>query len=176
MERNMQESEELRGLRGWLVLIVIGLVISISRTAYSLLAVHYPLFADGTFTLLSTPGTELYNPLWAPILVAEALINVLFVATYAYLIYLFITEHYLFPKVYIATVLASAVYIPLDAWVCSLVFVDEPIFDANTTKELARTLIALFIWVPYMLVSRRVKATFVMHKPLEAAPHSAVPL
>lgn len=170
----MQESQELRGLRGWLVLIVIGLVISISRTAYSLLAVQYPLFADGTFTLLSTPGTTQYNPLWAPILVSEALMNVLFVATYAYLIYLFITEHYLFPKVYIATVIASAVFIPLDAWVCSLVFVDEPIFDANTTKELARTLIALFIWVPYMLVSRRVKATFVMHKPQSADAHTAV--
>jgi len=172
----MQESTDLRGLRGWLVLIGIGLVISIARTAYSLLAVQYPLFTEGTFTVLSTPGTPLYNPLWGPILVSEALINAMFVATYAYLIYLFITEHYLFPKVYIATVLASAVFIPLDAWACSFVLVDQPIFDYNTTKELARTLIALFVWVPYMLVSKRVKATFVMHKPLGAAPHSAAPL
>ncbi|KTB61760.1 DUF2569 domain-containing protein [Pseudomonas allii] len=172
----MQESKNLRGLRGWLILIGIGLIVSFARMTYALLAVYYPLFTDGTFTALSTPGTTLYNPLWAPILISEALISSLFAATYTYLIYLFITEHYRFPRVYIATVLVSAVFIPLDAWVCSLVLVDEPIFDASTTKELARTLITLFVWVPYMLVSKRVKATFVMHRPEPADARSAVTL
>jgi hypothetical protein len=170
----MQESKDLKGLSGWLILVGIGLFISIIRLSYNLLAVYYPIFTNGTFTAVSTPGLPLYSPLWGPILISETLINGLFVATYAYLVYLFFTKHYLFPKVYIATVIASVVFVPLDAWACSFVLVDQPIFDNNTAKEMARALFALFIWVPYMLVSRRVKATFVMHRPQGTDAHSVV--
>ena len=38
---------------------------------------------------------------------------------------------------------------------------DEPFFYSETIKEIARGLITTIIWVPYMMVSKRVKATFV---------------
>lgn len=43
-------------------------------------------------------------------------------------------------------------------------FTDEAMFDPATLKEFARTLIAAVIWVPYMLISKRVKLTFVEGK------------
>ncbi|AKS08944.1 DUF2569 domain-containing protein [Pseudomonas trivialis] len=161
----MQESRNLKGLRGWLILVGIGLFATAFHLIKMLLEVHYSIFAEGTFTALTTQASSLYNPLWGPILISETLINALMAATYAYLIYLFCTKHYLFPKVYIAAVVVSAIFIPLDAWACSLVLADQPIFDITTAKEMVRALIGLCVWVPYMLVSKRVKATFVERRP-----------
>lgn len=172
----MQESKELRGLGGWLVLVGIGLFISVIRLSYNVLAVYYPIFANGTFTAVTTQGSPLYNPLWAPILISETVVNVLLTATYAYLVYLFLRKHYVFPKVYIATVVFSVIFIPLDAWICSFVLVNQPLFDDNTLKEMVRALFGLFIWVPYMLVSKRVQATFVEHKPESADTRTVVNL
>ena len=67
-----------------------------------------------------------------------------------------------FPKWYIGTMIFTSVFIVLDAWAIKIVLPNEPVFYADTAKELARTLIGVIIWVPYMLVSKRVKATFVV--------------
>ncbi|MGD8576108.1 MAG: DUF2569 domain-containing protein, partial [Thiohalophilus sp.] len=77
------------------------------------------------------------------------------------LIYLFFKKHFLFPKVYIALALLTLVFIPLDSWLVTFIMPNEPVFDPDTTKEFARSLVSSMIWVPYMLVSKRVKATFV---------------
>ncbi|OPA87378.1 hypothetical protein BFW88_18805 [Pseudomonas fluorescens] len=164
----MQESKHPRGLRGWLILIGIGLVLTVARFSYSVIAVYYPIFTDGSFTALTTPGTHLYNALWAPFLISEALYNSIMGSFSIYLTYLFFTKHYLFPRLYIAALVAWAVFVPLDAWVSSFVLVNEPIFDYDTTKEMIRVLIGVFVWVPYILVSKRVKATFVKHRPVVA--------
>jgi hypothetical protein len=126
---------------------------------------YYSIFTDGTFQILTDAGSEYYHPLWGPLLVGEALYNSIMVLASAYLIYLFFSKHYLFPKVYIAIVGVSLVFIPLDAWLGSFVIVDEPMFDPATTREFVRTLIGGIIWIPYMLVSKRVKATFVEKMP-----------
>lgn len=161
----MNDSNELKGLSGWLILVGIGVVISPFRLAYEFGPLYYSIFTDGTFEILTTKGSEAYHQLWGPLLVFEAVYNSLMVLVSFYLIYLFFSKHHLFPKVYIAIVLISLFFIPLDAWFGSFVITDEPMFDPATTKEFARTLISAVIWVPYMLVSRRVKATFVESMP-----------
>ncbi|GFO75322.1 hypothetical protein BPLS_P2480 [Bathymodiolus platifrons methanotrophic gill symbiont] len=157
----MSQDEKLSGLSGWLILVGIGVVFSPIR----LLATYYllfpPIFTDGTWEVLTTPGTDAYNPLWGPLLIGEIVYNSLIILVSVYLIYLYFSKHHLFPKVYIAIVAISLIFIPLDAWVTTFVLPDEPMFDPETTKEFSRTLIAGLIWVPYMLVSKRVKATFV---------------
>lgn len=161
----MSDKKELKGLRGWLILVGIGVVIGPFRLAYGFGPMYYSIFTDGTFQILTDAGSEAYHPLWGPLLIGEALYNSLMVLVSAYLVYLFFSKHYLFPKVYIATVGISLVFIPLDAWVGSFVITDEPMFDPATAKEFVRTLIGGIIWVPYMLLSKRVKATFVEKMP-----------
>ena len=161
----MNENNELKDLGGWLVLVGIGVVISPFRLAYEFGPLYYSIFTDGTFEYLTTTGTEAYHQLWGPLLVFEALYNFLMILACFYLMYLFFSKHHLFPKIYIAIAVVSIVFIPLDAWLGSFVITDEPMFDPDTTKEFARALIAVVIWVPYMLVSKRVKATFVENMP-----------
>ncbi len=161
----MNDKDDLKGLGGWLILVGIGIVLAPFRLAYEFGPMYYSIFTDGTFEILTTAGTEAYHSLWGPLLIGEALCNSLLVLASVYLVYLFFTKHYLFPKVYIAIIAFSLFFIPLDAWVGSFVIIDEPMFDPATTKEFVRTLGSAVIWVPYMLVSKRVKATFVEHMP-----------
>ena len=161
----MSNQDDLKGLGGWLILVGIGVVIGPFRLGYEYGPIYYSIFTDGTFGILTTAGTEAYNSLWAPLLIGEALYNSLMVLASASLIYLYFTKHYLFPKVYIYIIAISIIFIPLDAWLGSFVIIDEPMFDPATSKELARTVLSAFIWIPYMLVSKRVKATFVENMP-----------
>lgn len=161
----MNDNSELTGLGGWLVLVGIGVILGPFRLAYEFGPLYYSIFTDGTFEILTTPGSEAYHQLWGPLLVLEATYNFLMVLALFYLIYLFFSKHYLFPKVFIAIVLLSLCFIPLDAWLGSFVLTDEPMFDPATTKEFARTLFSAVAWVPYMLVSKRVKATFIEGMP-----------
>ena len=55
----------------------------------------------------------------------------------------------------------SLVFILLDALGAKIVMPNDPIFDVDTVKELTRSLLQVIIWVPYMLRSKRVKATFI---------------
>ncbi|MEH6348112.1 MAG: DUF2569 domain-containing protein, partial [Bermanella sp.] len=108
-----------------------------------------------------------YNVMWAPLLIGEIVFNSLMVLVSVYLIYLFFTKHYWFPKVYIIIISIALVFIPLDAWLLKIVMPNEPMFGPDTIKELARTLVGAVIWVPYMLLSKRVKATFIEKRPSE---------
>jgi hypothetical protein len=157
----MSDNNTLKGLRGWLILVGIGLIIAPLRISFTYGPMFYSIFTDGSFEVLTNPSSEQYHALWGPLLIFEVIYNSSMVAVSVFLIYLFFTKNYLFPKVYIAMVLLSLFFIPLDAWLGSFVITDEPMFDPHTTKEFARTLVSAVVWVPYMLISKRVKATFV---------------
>ena len=75
--------------------------------------------------------------------------------------YKFIAKSRDFPKWYIGIAVFSLVFIVADAFAIKLVLPSEPVFDPDTIKELMRSVIMVTIWVPYMLVSKRVKATFI---------------
>jgi len=170
----VNDNNELKGLGGWLVLVGIGVVIGPFRLAYEFGPLYYSLITDGGFEYLTTPGTEAYHRLWGPLLISEAVYNCLIVLASFYLIYLFFSRHYMFPKAYMAIALISVVFIPLDAWLGSFVITDEPMFDPATTKEFAKTLFVAVVWVPYMLVSKRVKATFVEKMPNKSSQQDAI--
>jgi len=161
----MTDNNELKGLGGWLILVGIGVVISPIRLLVTLVPTYKPIFEDGTWEALTTVGSEAYTPYFGSLLVGEIAFNALMVVASIYLIYLFFSKHYIFPKLYIVIVAASLIFIPLDAWIVTKVFPGESMFDPETTKEFMRSLIVGVIWVPYMLVSKRVKATFVESMP-----------
>ena len=68
-------------------------------------------------------------------------------------------------KFFIFILLINIVFIPLDASLIKVVMPEEEIFDPDTLNTLIRSIICGIVWVPYMLVSKRVKATFIEKKP-----------
>lgn len=96
----MQESKPLKGLGGWLIVVGLGLFIALARLGYALIAVYYPIFADGAFSTLTSSGPTMTNALWGAILISETLVNAVFIAAFGYLVYLFFCEHYLFQGLY----------------------------------------------------------------------------
>lgn len=169
----MSNNEELKGLSGWLILVGIGVALGPVRLFATTFPVFQAIFVDGTWEALTTVGSESYNPLWAPILIGEIAYNVAMFAALIYLAFLFFTKNYLFPSAYILIVLSSLIFIPLDAWLIQFVMPDEPIWDPETSKEFFRVLIGAMIWVPYMLLSKRVKATFVEKMPNKSSQQGA---
>lgn len=148
------------GIGGWLVLVAIGLVISPFRLLVFAGQTYLPIFRDGTWSLLTTPGSESYDPMWAPVLILEVLGNLGFILAGVWLVVLFFKLSPWFPKAYIWVAVINPVFIILDAWLASHV-VAGPMFDPETGAELGKAILAALIWVPYMLVSKRVRNTFV---------------
>jgi magnesium-transporting ATPase (P-type) len=155
------QGTELRGLGGWLILVGIGVVFAPLRLALFILATYVPMFSDGTWEALTSPGSADYHALWGPLIVGEIIFNTIMILAGVYLIYLFFSKHHLFPRLYIAVVLITLLVIPIDAWLVTLIIPGKPAFDPATLKEFIRTLVGAMIWVPYMFISKRVKQTFV---------------
>ncbi len=157
----MVEKNELKGLQGWLILVGIGIVAAPVRMLYSLVPVYKPIFEDGSWEAISVMTSELYNPSLSYLIIGEIIINAIIFIGALTLIYYYFKKHYLFPKVYISLILLSLIFIPLDAWIVTKVLPGETMFDPETMKEFLKTILAVVIWVPYMLISERVKLTFV---------------
>ncbi|MFA7946335.1 DUF2569 domain-containing protein [Pseudomonas brenneri] len=157
----MNEKDRLNGLKGWLLLVMVGLFISPLRIIYEVFPAYYSFFmTEGVFEYVTTPGAEGYLPYFLTFLVSEMLFNTLLVLAYAYLLYLFFTKSYLFPQLFIVVIFASVIFIPLDAWLGSFFDSSISIDNPEIKKEMIGSLISACIWVPYMVVSKRVRATF----------------
>lgn len=157
----MSTEKNLEGLGGWLILVGLGLIIGPLRMLYEYVPLYVGLFDDGTFALLSTPGTADYTAYFAPLIYAEIALNTALVCAWLTAGVLFFTRRQLFPRLYIGILLFTPLFIVADAFAFLLVAPDEPVFDPATSLELMRAVIPALIWVPYMLVSKRVRATFV---------------
>lgn len=146
---------------GWLILVAFGVVLSPIRMAAQFFQLYFALFSNGSWAALTTPGSEAYNALWMPLLLLEMGVNAgLFIFSLV-IVFLFFSRKRLFPRFYIIGLMFSLAFQLLDAWAFSAVLTDEPMFDPDTVNGLLQLLVGAAIWVPYMLVSKRVRATFV---------------
>jgi len=157
----MSEEKNLEGIGGWLILVAIGIVVTPIRIVMLIMTTYPEIFSTGAWEALTTQGSEAYSPLWAPIIIGEIFINCGLILVWLYMAYKFFTKSRDFPKWYIGIAVFSLVFILADAFAIKLVLPSEPVSDPDTIKEFMRSVIMVVIWVPYMLVSKRVKATFV---------------
>jgi hypothetical protein len=137
------------GIGGWLVLVAFGLAVAIIFPVVGAWQTMSALFAAGN----SIPaGLSLFVS-------AEAAVNVALIIWIISLNLDFYKQRARFRRGYIAFLLVSTGVVVGDTLVAATAFNVQP--DETTARELVRGLIAIAIWVPYMLVSRRAKATFI---------------
>jgi len=157
----MEEKKSPEGIGGWLVLPLLGLIISPFRVSFSLYRDIWPVFSGGHWQALTTSTSEAYHPLWAPLLVLELVGNVAIVIVGLVALWLFLRKSRLAPRWVISWLGLIFALTVTDFVLANRIPIVAAEKDPEAIKELARSVIAAAIWIPYFLVSKRVKATFV---------------
>lgn len=153
--------EEPKGLGGWLILVGIGLFLTPFIIMASLLMDYLPIFTEGYWEVMTTPGSEAYHPLWAPVITVEIIGNIFFILFGIVLVILFFTKSHRFPKFAIVFYASNLLFIVFDLLWASGIPAVSALGYYDSFKDMVQALAKCAIWIPYMLVSKRVKNTFV---------------
>lgn len=155
------EGKSVEGIGGWLILVVLGLIINPIRVAYFLFSTQAPIFSDGVWDALTTPGSEVYHALWAPLLVFEIIGNIGTIALAVLTLWHLLKKSRRTPFLAISWLSWMVTFVVIDFFAGDLIPAVAAQNDPESKKELFRGILGAAIWIPYFLVSKRVKATFV---------------
>jgi hypothetical protein len=155
----MGSQKSYEGIGGWLILVAFILLRAPIAVIVTLVRSVYPLLQHDTWIALTSRDSESYDPLWAPVIVSELVVNLVFLGLAVVVLVLFFRRKRSFPKFVIALYLAHLIWeIGL-----ALVFRHIPATEEAGTSSLVDAIglaIGCAIWIPYFLVSKRVRATF----------------
>jgi hypothetical protein len=140
------------GLGGWLIPVAVGMVIHPVRLVRMLAATYETRVAGGAWDALSTPQAALV----AVEMVGRA--GLLMLGLVA--LYLYFRRRRVFPLWYLALSVLSLAFAAGAAWATHELFPGTEVFDALTRRELIQGVAQCLIWVPYVLLSGRARATF----------------
>jgi len=147
---------------GVLIFVAVCLVLSLLGNVGYLLRSLIPFRDRDLWEKLTAPLSPVYHAYWKPLLIYEAGAAVLLLVFNAIVVVLFFKRKKLFPTLIV-------IMLPL-IFLSELVshFVMGGIPGAAVTKAYATNshlligrFVMLHVWIPYFLVSRRVKGTFV---------------
>ncbi|HWG21313.1 MAG TPA: DUF2569 domain-containing protein [Terracidiphilus sp.] len=146
---------DLEGIGGWLILVALGLVISPFYILASSLSTFLPLFDNPQVQawLQTHPGMQ-------ALMFFEIVTNLIFVIFLIALNYLFFTKRRSFPNYFIFYLGLHFIVLLSDTAIAHAILPSVPL-SSRATMGLARSVIGVALWIPYFLVSKRVKATFV---------------
>jgi len=161
MNEESTHDPNLEGLGGWLILVGIGVILGTLRMVFVSITSYVPLITDGTWEAVTDPSNEFYVSGLGTLLGVEVAVNTVIILASCYMVFLFFSKDRKFPKWFIGVSIFSLIFIVIDVFWGGLFFPEDPVFDPDTAREFGRSLIQCLVWVPYMLVSKRVAATFV---------------
>lgn len=153
--------KSVEGLRGWLILVGLGVVLSPLFITTNIYKVYAEVFSSDVWEALTSPGGAAYSALWAPLVISEFVANSALILAWGYIAFLFFSKRRAFPLWFIAAHVATVFLIVIDTMVVQRILPETPRLDPDTVQNFLRPILALSIWAPYMLMSKRVKATFV---------------
>lgn len=146
---------------GILIYVAFGLIVGFIQNLAILGASTVPLRSP-TWEHLTTPAFSTYHPYWKSALIFEVISNSLTLLVNAIALVLFFRKHRTFPTLMVVTIpLLFAVMLVrhfLDGLVPAVAASQA---YGNETHTVIIKFIALHVWVPYFLFSKRVKRTFV---------------
>jgi hypothetical protein len=152
--------KSLESISGWLLLPLLGLIYTPLRLSNYLYHELLPVFNEGYWELLTTPGNEAYHPYWGPLLVGEVVGNTILIILSVVTLGFFLQRSHFAPRLVIALLTFSFVVVIADFFLADLIPAVAEQSDSESIREVARSLFGVAIWIPYFLVSKRVKATF----------------
>ena len=154
--------DNLSGIGGWLILVLIGLLISPIRIAHFAYENFWPLYSEGLWNEFTNPSSELFHPSFAPILTFEIFSSIILLLGALLNLYLFLRKSKYTPKVAISWFVFALLFAITDAFLIRQdPTLSSEVTGVDTIKQVGGPLLRAAIWIPYFLVSKRVKATFV---------------
>lgn len=150
----------LYGIGGWLYIIAIDLI-QMPGSFAVVLYEKYAFTLTDEFLILSAPGTEFSTQGFILLMNYMIVSLVIFMMLYVYLFFIFIKKKKAFPKLYILIKITYIISTLIIIYMAKSVFPSMDVFDKETIKDIAQEVVTLLIWGSYMLVSRRVQATFI---------------
>ena len=150
-----------RGIGGWLILPLLGLIVTPFRVGFESYRELLPALDAETWTRLTTPGSDAYHPLWASVIVFEVGVNVLLIVFSVLLLWQFLRKARRVPKLMVAWWGTLVGVQAVDLLLMTQIPMIASQMSAQDFKELLRAALGAAIWIPYFLVSRRVRNTFV---------------
>ena len=150
-----------RGIGGWLLLPLLGLIFSPIRVGFQTVRDLLPVLKPETWNALTTPGSAAYHPMWAPVIIFEVVANCLLIVLTLMLLWLFLRKSSRVPMLMVIWLLAIVGVQIVDLLLAAQIpdVASQP--DNQSMVDLARSVVGALIWVPYFLRSKRVKNTFV---------------
>lgn len=157
---NNQLSEVVvpRRLGGWLVFPFIGLFLNIVLITITLFTSDF--FNKAFWISRTDPTSENYISGFSSLIIFELAINVFFIAFCAFLIPCFIKNLKFVPKLMVIYYISYFLLITIDHCFASILI--EPTNLFYLSKDIFRSMFSAAIWIPYFMISSRVKETFVI--------------
>ncbi|MER8787431.1 DUF2569 domain-containing protein [Mesorhizobium sp. M0983] len=154
----LPDREGPEGIGGWLVLPMLGLMLT---PILGLVQLH------NTDYLGMLQNWQAFSLSQGVLIVAELVISgILNLTAPALLLFFMFKRWQIFPGWYMIWAFAMPIYSVLDSWAGYLAFPDsfpslDDAFDKETMRDIYRSVWAAAIWIPYMMRSDRVANTFV---------------
>lgn len=152
---------ELQGLGGWLLLPALSLVVRPIILLYSIGQGFDAYFDQRIWVSYMSTDSGQYQPAMAGLILFELTGNLSLLLLTLIAAVLFFQCRHRFPSFMIALLLATPVYLLLDYFWADSMHLGDTSGVKQTLKSGLQGLFAACIWVPYFLMSRRVKATFI---------------
>lgn len=144
---------------GLLILVCIGMIL---RPIFLLLEIHNTMicFQKEVWLNLTTQGTEIYHPLWGPVIIFELITTSSLLIFSLILMFLFFKKDARLPKCIIIFFIVHIIILVLKEILLS--FILPASLDTSTyLGEIVSATLVYGIWGAYFHKSERVKNTFV---------------
>jgi len=148
---------------GWLIVIAVGLVLSLLQNLTNMLQVLAPLGGGFVWVRLTDPTSPVYHPYWKTVIIYDAVVGCLYAIMNMVAIILFFGKRRLFPKLTVAFIPTIFLLSLVGYYLVGLIpaVATKPAYVAQGHALIVK-FVALHVWIPYFLVSKRVKETFVL--------------
>jgi hypothetical protein len=149
----------LNGIGGWLILLAIGQVLLPLRFVKTIWDVVPATMSTSSWRALTDPIESSYNAWWAPALLFELFLNIGALVFAVLLLALFFTKKAAWRRAYVLFLISFFLGAMLDTVLVNRIpSAAQPIL--TSVADFVPIVLGAAIWIPYVSLSKRVKATF----------------
>jgi hypothetical protein len=158
IRKQKTESLVYFGFGGWLYLVAIQLILGFGNSLFYFLDTILPLYQSGKLPILTQQ-----NPLYGIDVIYETIMHLIYIVFPLVIGYFCYKQKLLFKKLaitfYVYNILANIIYYFISQAIPELA---SPPISSKVMTGIVGSLISAAIWIPYFILSKRVKNTYVL--------------